>query len=492
MKLSDLFPAADPWVQNLPNLFPAWIAADSEWMLALFGAMHLLALAGMGGCSLVLGLRLMGVTLKTIPTADLYRSIKPWLWGAVILGLATGTIMGMATATRNFSSPVFSLKVMSIIAGVILTFGTVGVISRADRKDLGLSRNWAMVAANVWLLIALGLLMQGQTYWAFNMVVLGGIASAVPSGAGRKPVIWITGLALLSLLLMNIIPTYAFYEKNVFELDALGQPVRQIFQSNGKPVVDKVYYWHLLSADTRNGLLGFLTVLFSESLRIAVNRRIFATETETQAATITYGFAMALWLMTMWLFADSFDGKPGASLIAGAAFLFAVGLSGFRTRAALIGMILIVAITVATIASSRWRSGARSQRPIRTRERSATRSSCTTSTCSMRCTSGPCGRCRSSRSASSAGRCSGRARSTTPARSPRWWASPPSSSGSPSARWAAGSPSPASPRHMRQIRPPGTPPEAFSFGPAVFQHVRPVLHVARPLVGRRGRVERVG
>jgi hypothetical protein len=354
MKLSDLFPAADPWVQNLPNLFPAWIAADSEWMLALFGAMHLLALAGMGGCSLVLGLRLMGVTLKTIPTADLYRSIKPWLWGAVILGLATGTIMGMATATRNYSSPVFSLKVMSIIAGVILTFGTVGVIARADRKDLGLSRTWAMIAANAWLLIALGFLMQGQTYWAFNMVVLGGVASAAPSGAGRKPVIWITGLGLLAILLMNIVPTFAFYEKNVFELDALGQPIRQIFQSNGKPVVEKIFYWHLLSADTRNGLLGFVTVVFSESLRIAVNRRIFATETETQAATITYGFAMALWLMTMWLFADSFDGKPGASLIAAAAFLFAVGLSGFRTRAALIGIVLILAITVATIAYSQF------------------------------------------------------------------------------------------------------------------------------------------
>jgi hypothetical protein len=346
MKLSDLFPGMQPFVQNLPNLFPAWVAADSEWMLAMFGAFHLLALAGMGGCALIIATRLMGANLTSIPSADVEKAIRPWFYGAVILGLVTGAVMGMATASRNYPSPSFFPKMLALIAGIILTFGCVSVVARQNIKDLSASRIWAMVAANFWLLTALAFLWAGFTYWAFAMVIMGGLATLAPGGAGRKPALWIIGGGVLAVILANIIPTLAFYEQNMMA-DGVA-----VLQSNGKPVTEKIFYWHLLTADTKLGFTGFVTVIMSESLRVVSMKRISETDTETKAATYTFGFAMAFWLLAIFFFSESFDAKPGAVLVVAAGFVVALGLSGIRTRLVLVAVAVIVAIVIASIAYS--------------------------------------------------------------------------------------------------------------------------------------------
>lgn len=55
---------------------------DSLWLFPVIEAVHLLALALMGGAILVVDLRLLGFGLTSQPVAALAKNIQPWLVGA--------------------------------------------------------------------------------------------------------------------------------------------------------------------------------------------------------------------------------------------------------------------------------------------------------------------------------------------------------------------------------------------------------------------------
>ena len=61
---------------------------DSVWLFPAIEAVHLLALALLGGALLIVDLRLLGVGLTDQPAAAVERSARPWLIQAVIVLLS--------------------------------------------------------------------------------------------------------------------------------------------------------------------------------------------------------------------------------------------------------------------------------------------------------------------------------------------------------------------------------------------------------------------
>ena len=82
MDFSKLFPGAADWVASLPKTWPFSMWQD---VYAPFGAIHLVGLALLGGCVILLNLRLMGAGLTEEQPSTLERNLRPWLITGFVL-----------------------------------------------------------------------------------------------------------------------------------------------------------------------------------------------------------------------------------------------------------------------------------------------------------------------------------------------------------------------------------------------------------------------
>ncbi|MBI1359411.1 MAG: hypothetical protein GC155_03910 [Alphaproteobacteria bacterium] len=345
MNFHAIFPLMDPWVKNLAFAFPAWIVKPSIWIFAVLESFHLLGLAMLGGCALILGMRMMGVLLSSVPVPTVARTLRLWFNIGVALVLGTGIVIGMSNAEKLYDSPAFLLKMLSMFAALIFSYGVVTYFTNEQENAVTPAKIWASVAANFWFLCALGLLFAGHSFTALALVLVGGVAAAAPKGTSRSPVLWVLGAGILATLAMNFLPIPVFYDAP--KLDAAGQP---ILGAEGKPVETMHFFWEFLKHDTKLGMAGFITVILSEALRAVTMMRIWRSETQTEAASVTFSFATALWVASVWVFAFSTGVNPGTFHLVCALFLVAMGIGGFRTRVTLGAAVatLVVAVAIVT------------------------------------------------------------------------------------------------------------------------------------------------
>ncbi|HEX7945307.1 MAG TPA: DUF6644 family protein [Phenylobacterium sp.] len=125
----DFFPHLADWVANLDDIFPGkqikpWFA---QWEVG-----HILSLIVLGGSSILLNLRLIGVGLTDEPPSELHRNLRGWMWAGVIGILATGLLIGSANAERLYTSEAFTAKMIGLLAGIILTFAVTLPATRND------------------------------------------------------------------------------------------------------------------------------------------------------------------------------------------------------------------------------------------------------------------------------------------------------------------------------------------------------------------------
>ena len=96
---------------------------DSIWAFAAIEAVHLLALAVIGGAVLVVDLRLMGWGLKRQPVAQVARDAWPWLIGSLIMMIVTGwPLMASLAASKYFVNFAFQLKMLFLVLAILFTF----------------------------------------------------------------------------------------------------------------------------------------------------------------------------------------------------------------------------------------------------------------------------------------------------------------------------------------------------------------------------------
>jgi len=129
MKFSILFPQLRDWVLHLDKVWPAYIVKPN---FAYWEVLHILSIVILGGCSILLGLRLLGFGLTEEKPSELYKNLKLWLHTGVIGVTVTGILIGMANAEKLYDSPAFFVKLVSLVAGVIITYFGMRPIALAD------------------------------------------------------------------------------------------------------------------------------------------------------------------------------------------------------------------------------------------------------------------------------------------------------------------------------------------------------------------------
>jgi len=112
----------------------------SLWIFSVVETAHLLFLTTLGGATLVLALRVLGVTLTDVALAELERITRPWLRWAPLGGIASGLFMSIATILTLVDNSAFVVKLLGLVAAIVFGFALSGRL-RARRPGVQLIPN---------------------------------------------------------------------------------------------------------------------------------------------------------------------------------------------------------------------------------------------------------------------------------------------------------------------------------------------------------------
>lgn len=149
MDFSTLFPGAADWVAGLPKTWPFSMLQD---VYAPFGALHLVGLALLGGCVILLNLRLMGAGIVDEQPSTLERNLRPWMITGFAIVFGTGLIIGALNSEKLYYSPAFFAKMISLLAAAIFTFGVTNSIAKSEGKITTPTLIAGAAAFIIWLL----------------------------------------------------------------------------------------------------------------------------------------------------------------------------------------------------------------------------------------------------------------------------------------------------------------------------------------------------
>lgn len=158
MTFDQIFPGIADGVANIIRTWPFSVIGD---VYAPFGAIHLIGLALLGGCVIIMNLRLLGAGLTDESPSTVEKNLRVWhIVGAAIV-IGTGLVIGGLNAERLYTSAAFFVKMVSMVAALIFTFGVVNSIAKADGVISKKTMYWAAAAALLFL-FAMGVFATGD------------------------------------------------------------------------------------------------------------------------------------------------------------------------------------------------------------------------------------------------------------------------------------------------------------------------------------------
>jgi hypothetical protein len=127
---------------------------QSVWLFPAIEAVHLLALALLGGAVLMLDLRLLGLGLTQQPPSVIERQTRPWLIGAAAVMIATGVLLFLSEALKLYGKEAFWVKMATLAVVLAYTFAIRNPFARRDPAVGALSRSIAALSLVLWFVVA--------------------------------------------------------------------------------------------------------------------------------------------------------------------------------------------------------------------------------------------------------------------------------------------------------------------------------------------------
>jgi hypothetical protein len=126
---------------------------NSKWAFAIVETFHLIALALLGGCVLIVDLRLLGLAFKDESAPILSRDLSRLLLSSLTLMVLSGIAMLSEEALKCYASPAFRCKMVLLAAAILFYF----TLHRRALLRLGKgtptlwSRSAAILSLTLWL-----------------------------------------------------------------------------------------------------------------------------------------------------------------------------------------------------------------------------------------------------------------------------------------------------------------------------------------------------
>ena len=125
----------------------------SSWLFPAIESLHLLALALIGGCVILINLRLLGLGLPRQPVAQLARDIQPWLIGGLVVMVTSGILLFTAEAVKCYYSPAFWTKMTFLVLSLVFTFTIWRRIATAPEVKPFWNKLVAVISVLLWSVV---------------------------------------------------------------------------------------------------------------------------------------------------------------------------------------------------------------------------------------------------------------------------------------------------------------------------------------------------
>jgi len=151
------------WIEHTRH---GTIIRDSIWQFAAIEAVHLLALAVIGGAVLIVDLRLLGWTLRRQPVKQIARDAEPFLLGSLLTMLVTGyLLMASLAASKYYVNLAFQLKMVFLLLAIVFTFTVRRWLIYKDDSDISPTTAKIIAIVSVLLWSGVGIMGRGIGFY---------------------------------------------------------------------------------------------------------------------------------------------------------------------------------------------------------------------------------------------------------------------------------------------------------------------------------------
>ncbi len=135
-----------------------------SWIVPSVQTIHILCVAVIVTYSAMLDLRLIGVAGRHRTIAQMTRDSMPWIWKALAVLAATGTILIIAEPARELTNAAFWLKMSMLALGIALTFLVQRGIEKNDEywESSASRQRAARIVATLSILVWITVLSAGR------------------------------------------------------------------------------------------------------------------------------------------------------------------------------------------------------------------------------------------------------------------------------------------------------------------------------------------
>jgi hypothetical protein len=129
---------------------------DQGATFATIEAIHLMALAMLGGSVLAADLRLLNVVLRDVPSNVVADNAHKWFKVALTVLFITGFFMLTGVATKCYHNPFYWTKMTALAIGVVFVFAIRRPLLKRDHAQLHpmTLRLVALASMSLWFIVA--------------------------------------------------------------------------------------------------------------------------------------------------------------------------------------------------------------------------------------------------------------------------------------------------------------------------------------------------
>lgn len=129
---------------------------DRGATFATIEAVHLMALAVLGGAILVTDLRLLNVFLRDVPSKAVSDGAQRWFTVSLVTLLITGAFMICGVAVKCYHNDYFWIKMAALALGIVFAYAIKQPLLRRDHATLrpATLKLVGLASISVWFVVA--------------------------------------------------------------------------------------------------------------------------------------------------------------------------------------------------------------------------------------------------------------------------------------------------------------------------------------------------
>ncbi len=132
-----MIPSLVSLLEPVSNSRAIVLIRDSSFGMPAVQSIHLVALTVLLTTMLVLNLRLAGMSMMDWSLPAVERQLRPWALGAIVLVVASGTLMFLGNPNKYLANVAFLFKMTALGLALVCQFG---VLRRFFTSEPGLRR----------------------------------------------------------------------------------------------------------------------------------------------------------------------------------------------------------------------------------------------------------------------------------------------------------------------------------------------------------------